>query len=405
MTAASFVLVGGGQVAAVATRTLRRRGYDGRIVVVGEEHHRPYQRPPLSKEYLAAGDDSGLELLPEEWTEANDVEVRLGVRALKVSAADGAVLLDDGSSLAADAVLLGTGARARRLPGIEGAGVFHLRSRDEADELRDALEPGARVVMVGGGFIGGEVASTAVGRGAHVTVLEAGPVPLAMAIGPRLGAACARLQQDAGVDVRVHTAVQGVNRDGGRLVVATSGGDVEADVVVVGVGAVPNVELAVDSGLDVDGGVLVDERCRTSQDRVFAAGDVAHHLHPGLGRRVRVEHFDNASRQAAVAARSMLGEDTVYDEPHWFWSDQFGHNLQHIGHAHSDDRMVVRGDLADPTWTAFFLAGDRVTAAFAVDAGEDIAVARELISSGLAVPDEVLADRETDLFEALEELA
>jgi 3-phenylpropionate/trans-cinnamate dioxygenase ferredoxin reductase subunit len=226
-----------------------------------------------------------------------------------------------------------------------------------------------------------------------------------MAIGPRLGAACARLQQDAGVDVRVDTAVRGVTRDGGRLVVATSRGDVEADVVVVGVGAVPNVELAVDSGLDVDGGVLVDERCRTSQDRVFAAGDVAHHLHPGLGRRVRVEHFDNASRQAAVAARSMLGEDAVYDEPHWFWSDQFGHNLQHVGHAHPDDRMVVRGDLADDAWTAFFLAGDRVTAAFAVDAGEDIAVARELITSGVSIPDAVLGDREADLFEALEELA
>jgi 3-phenylpropionate/trans-cinnamate dioxygenase ferredoxin reductase subunit len=401
----TFVLVGGGQVASVAARTLRRRGYDGHIVVVGDEPHRPYQRPPLSKEYLAAGDDSGLVLLPEEWTEANDVQVRTGVRALKVSAADGAVLLDDGSSISADAVLLGTGARARRLPGVDGDRVFHLRSRDEADALRDALVPNARVVMVGGGFIGGEVASTAVDRGARVTVLEAGPVPLAMAIGPRLGAACARLQQDAGVDVRVDTAVQGVTRDGGRLVVATSRGDLEADVVVVGVGAVPNIELAVDSGLDVDGGVLVDERCRTSQDRVFAAGDVARHLHPGLGRRVRVEHFDNASRQAAVAARSMLGEDAVYDEPHWFWSDQFGHNLQHVGHAHPDDRMVVRGDLADDTWTAFFLAGDRVTAAFAVDAGEEIAVARELITSGVSIPDAVLRDRDADLFQALEELA
>ncbi|WP_028653153.1 NAD(P)/FAD-dependent oxidoreductase [Nocardioides halotolerans] len=400
-----FVLVGGGQVAAVAARTLRRRGYDGEIVVIGEEPHRPYQRPPLSKEYLAAGDESALDLLPEEWTDTQDVEVRVGTRVLKVSAADGAVLLDDGSSLAADAVLLGTGARARRIPGIDGPGVFHLRGREEADALRAALTPGTRVVMVGGGFIGGEVASTAVGRGAEVTVLEAGPVPLAMAIGPRLGAACARLQQAAGVDVRVDTAVTGVRREGERMVVSTTKGDLEADVVVVGVGAVPNVELAVDSGLDVDSGVVVDERCRTSLDRVYAAGDVASHSHPGLGRRVRVEHFDNASRQAAVAARNMLGEEVVYDEPHWFWSDQFGHNLQHVGHAAPTDRMVVRGDLDDDVWTAFFLAGDRVTAAFAVDAGEDIAVARELITSGIAVADEVLADRSADLFEALEELA
>jgi 3-phenylpropionate/trans-cinnamate dioxygenase ferredoxin reductase subunit len=405
MTAGTFVLVGGGQVAAVAARTLRRRGYDGRIVVLGDEPHRPYQRPPLSKEYLAKADDSGLELLPEEWTESNDVEVRAGVRVLKVSASDGAVLLDDGSALVADAVLLGTGARARRLPDVDGEGVFYLRSRDECDALRDALVPDARVVMVGGGFIGGEVASTAVERGARVTVLEAGSVPLALAIGPRLGAACARIQERAGVDVRVDTAVQGVRREAGRLLVTTSRGDLEADAVVVGVGAVPNVELALDSGLDVDGGVLVDERCRTSQERVFAAGDVANHTHPGLGRRIRVEHFDNASRQAAVAARSMLGEDVVYDEPHWFWSDQFGHNLQHVGHADPEDRMVVRGDLAEDVWTAFFLSGDQMTAAFAVDAGEDIAVARELITSGAVVPDEVLADRDADLFEALEELA
>jgi 3-phenylpropionate/trans-cinnamate dioxygenase ferredoxin reductase subunit len=401
----TFVLVGGGQVSAVAARTLRRRGYDGAIVVVGEEPHRPYQRPPLSKEYLAEADGSGLELLPADWTDANDVEVRTGVRALKVSAADGAVLLDDGSSVAADAVLLGTGARSRRLPGLDGEGVFHLRSRDEADELREALAPGAEIVLVGGGFIGGEVASAAIARGAKVTLLEAGPVPLALAIGPRLGAACARLQRAAGVDVRVDTAVQGVRREGGRLVVTTSRGEVEADAVVVGVGAVPNLELAVDSGLDVDGGVLVDAHCRTSQERVFAAGDVASSEHPTLGRRLRVEHFDNASRQAAVAARNMLGEDATHDEPHWFWSDQFGHNLQHVGHAAAEDRMVVRGDLEDDSWTAFFLSdAGRVTAAFAVDAGEDIAVARELIGAGLVVPETVLADRETDLFEALEEL-
>jgi 3-phenylpropionate/trans-cinnamate dioxygenase ferredoxin reductase subunit len=387
----------------VAARTLRRRGYDGRILVVGDEVHRPYQRPPLSKEYLGAADDSSLALLPEEWTSPNDVEVRTGVRVLKVSAADGGVVLDDGSTLHADAVLLATGSRARRLPGVDGDVVHYLRTRDDADALREALVPGAGVVLVGGGFIGGEVASTALERGAVVTMLEAGPVPLAQAVGPRLGAACARVQRAAGVDVRVETAVRGVSRlNGGRLLVSTSGDDVEADVVVVGVGAVPNVEVAVDSGLDVDGGVLVDQHCRTSQERVFAAGDVANHLHPGLGHRVRVEHFEHASRQAAVAARNMMGETTAYDEPHWFWSDQFGRNFQHVGHAGDGDRMVVRGDLEDDGWTAFFLDGDRVTAAFSLDSGEDIAVARELISARMPVPDEVLADRDVDLFEALE---
>jgi 3-phenylpropionate/trans-cinnamate dioxygenase ferredoxin reductase subunit len=373
------------------------------VVVVGEERHRPYQRPPLSKEFLTAGDDSALDLLPEAWAEENSVEVRTGVRALKVSAADGGVLLEDGSTLRADAVLLATGSRARRLPGFEGDGVYYLRSRNDAEALRTALIPGSRVVLVGGGFIGGEVASGALDLGAEVTMLEAGPAPLAQALGARLGAAYAGLPRAAGVDVRVDTSVEGLRRDGDTLVVTTPRGDVAADAVVVGIGTEPNVEIAVDSGIDVDGGVLVDERCRTSVERVFAAGDVARHQHPGLGARVRVEHFDHASRHGATAARSLLGDEVTYDDPHWVWSDQFGHNLQYVGRAGVEDRMVVRGSLEGETWTAFFVDRDRVSAAFALDAGEDIAVARELISARVTLPDEVLADPGVDLFEACEE--
>lgn len=399
----TFLLVGGGQASAVAARTLRRSGYAGRLVVVGEEHERPYQRPPLSKEYLENGDPSGLELLPEVWAEEQSVEVRTGVRAMKVSARDGGVLLDDGSFLQADAVLLATGARARRLPALDGEDVCYLRSRADADALRAKLVPGARVVMVGGGFIGAELASTARGLGAEVTLLEAGPVPLAQAVGARLGDACARLQRAAGIDVRVDTAVTGIRREGSTTLVTTSRGDVAADLVVVGVGAVPNQEIAVDSGIDVDNGVLVDEHCRTSQERVFAAGDVAHHLHPGVGRRVRVEHFDNASRQAAVAARNMLGGSVRYDEPHWFWSDQFGHNLQYVGHAAATDRLVVRGDLEDTHWSAYFLDDGRVTGAFGLDAGDDIALARELVRMRASVPEGQLTDPDVDLFELMED--
>lgn len=403
MSGRTFVLVGGGQASAVAARTLRRSGYDGRLVVVGEETERPYQRPPLSKEYLESSDASALELLPEAWTEQQSVEVRTGVRATKVSAPDGGVLLDDGTFLEADGVLLATGARARRLPSLQGDRVFYLRTRADADALREELRPGAHVVMVGGGFIGAEVASTARNRGAEVTLLEAAAVPLAQAIGPRLGEACARLQRTAGVDVRVNSPVQGVRHGSSGVVVSTSTGEVEADLVVVGVGAVPNQEIAADSGIDAADGIHIDEYCRTSVDRVFAAGDVASQYDASLGRRIRVEHFDNASRQAAAAARNMLGESTPYDEPHWFWSDQFGRNLQYVGHASPGDRLVVRGDLEAESWTAFFLAGDRVSAAFALDAGDDIALARELIRMRAAVPEETLTDPDTDLFEALEE--
>jgi 3-phenylpropionate/trans-cinnamate dioxygenase ferredoxin reductase subunit len=400
----TFVLVGGGQASAVAARTLRRSGFDGRLVIIGEEDERPYQRPPLSKEYLETGDAASLELLPEAWTEQQSVEVRSGVRAMKISAPDGGVLLDDGSFLPADRVLLATGARARRLPSLEGDGIFYLRSRADADALREHLVPGAHVALVGGGFIGAELASAARSRGADVTLLEAGPVPLAQAVGPRLGEACARLQREAGVDVRVDSLVSDVRGEaGGRMVLSTTGGDVEADIVVVGVGAVPNEEIAVDSGIDVGNGILVDEYGRTSLDHVFAAGDVANQIHPGTGRRLRVEHFDNASRQAAVAARNMLGEFTPYNEPHWFWSDQFGRNLQYAGHASPTDRMVVRGDLDADSWSAYFLEDGRVTAVFALDAGDDVALARELIRMRISVPEAQLTDPEVDLFDLMED--
>jgi 3-phenylpropionate/trans-cinnamate dioxygenase ferredoxin reductase subunit len=203
----------------------------------------------------------------------------------------------------------------------------------------------------------------------------------------------------------VDSAVHDLRRDRGSLVVASSRGDLEADLVVIGGGAVPNAEIAVDSGIAADGGILVDEFWRTTQARGFAAGDVARHDHPGVGGSLRVEHFDNASRQAVVAARNMLGEQVAYDEPHWFWSDQFGHNLQHVGHPALTDRMVVRGDLAEDSWTAFFVRDERVTGAFALDRGEDIAVARELVAARTALPDAVLADPDGDLFEALEDPA
>ena len=266
----------------MAARTLRRSGFDGRLVVIGEETERPYQRPPLSKEYLESGDGSALELLPESWTEQQSVEVRTGVRATKISARDGGVLLDDGSFVAADAVLLATGARARRLAVAGGRGrLLPAQPLPTPTPCVIGSCPVAGWSMVGGGFIGAELASTARSRGAEVTLLEAGPVPLAQAVGTRLGEACARLQRAAGVDVRVDSAVQGVRREAGGSVVSTTRGDVEADVVVVGIGAVPNQEIAVDSGIDVDNGVLVDEYCRTSLEHVFAAGDVAHHHHPG----------------------------------------------------------------------------------------------------------------------------
>lgn len=406
MSVDRIVLIGAGQASAVAARTLRRKGYDGRIVVVGQESERPYQRPPLSKEYLAGADEtaSGLYLLPESWTEQHEVDVRTGVTALKVSAADGGVLLDDGSTLAADRVLIATGGRPRRLPDTNGDRILYLRTKTDADTLRDRIGPGVRLTVIGAGFVGAEVASTARDLGSDVTVLEAEAVPLARVLGERLGAACARLHTAAGVDLRVNAGVQGVTQHGAEVTVASEAGTFVSDVVVVGIGMVPNVEIARDSGIDLGNGIHVDAFCRTSVENVYAAGDVANHLHPLYDERLRVEHFDSASKQGAVAAQNMLGLERPFDEPHWFWSDQYGANLQQVGHAGPGDDLVLRGDPESDSWSAFHLRDHLVRAAFAFNRPEDVMVARELIAFGAEMPAAVLADDDNDLTEILESL-
>lgn len=397
----TVVVIGGGQAGAVAVRTLRRRGHAGRILLVGDEPHRPYQRPPLSKDYLHDGDASVLELLPESWTEAQQVEVRAGVRAMKIDAGARSVVLDDGTSVTADHVLLATGGRARRLEDATGDRIHYLRTRTDADLLSTRLVPGAHLVVVGGGFIGAEVASAARARGAEVTVLEAGSVPLGRALGDELGRRCGRLMTDAGVDLRLGTAVTGVVQESDVVIVHTSAGPVVGTCVLVGIGMIPNDDLAIASGIDAENGVIVDERCRTSMPNVYAAGDVAHVVRAD-GRRGRVEHFDNASRQAAVAVDNMLGREAQHDDQHWFWSDQFGANLQLLGDRDAADRVVVRGDPEGDCWTAFFLADGLVCGAFSMNDGESIAVARALSDFSVEVAPETLADTDADLMEILE---
>jgi len=402
VTVQRIAIVGGGQAASVATRTLRRRGYDGSIVLLGDETERPYQRPPLSKEYLTDRDESSLWLLPQEWTDAHGVEVRLGVSAKRINAAAGCVELDDGSSVNADAVLIATGGRVRRLPRLEGSRIHYLRTKADADRLGDAIGPGAKVIIVGAGFIGAEVASSARSMGADVTVVEVSPVPLQRVLGNRLGEMCAGLQRDAGVDLRLGVPVNGVRELGDGVVVDTPNGSIVGDIVVVAIGIIPNQEIAEASGLEVGNGILVDEYCRTSAPNVYAAGDVANHYHPLFNTRMRVEHFDNASKQASAAANNMIWRETRFVDPHWFWSDQFGANLQCIGHPSPEDDMVVRGSVEARDFSAFFIRNSRVRAAFAVNRGEDISIARELITSGVVIARHTLADPDADLFEALE---
>jgi 3-phenylpropionate/trans-cinnamate dioxygenase ferredoxin reductase component len=395
--------VGAGQAAAMAARTLRRAGYDGRIHIIGDETERPYQRPPLSKEYLATGDDDGLFLLSEQWCEANDVCLHLGQPAVALRPSAGMIELADGSAVAADAVLLATGGRPRKLRGVDGDRICYLRTLADCDRLRSRLRPGPRLIVTGAGFIGAEVAATAHGLGAEVTVIEAFEVPLLPVLGPAMGEVCARIHREHGVDLRLGETVTQVGETSAGVVVTTSSGSrIEGDTLVIGIGIEPNIELAQRSGLAVSNGVLVDQYCRTDIPNVLAAGDVANHYHPLFRERMRVEHFDNASRQAVTAAKNILGQKIPYNDPHWFWSDQYELSLQYVGCAREWDELVVRGSLEDLDFCTFYLRDGQIQAAFAVDRGDDIAAAKELITGGIKVPGDVLADEDLDLIDLAE---
>lgn len=399
----SFVTVGAGQAAVAAVRLLRRRGFDGRVTVLSDENHAPYQRPPLSKEYLRGDTEpEAVTLLDEAWCTENAVELRLGVRAESV--AEGRVRLTDGCEVESDAVLLATGVRARRLPGVEGERVVHLRTLDDAARLRDMLPAAERIAVVGGGLIGSEVAASARALGIAVTTLEAGALPLISQLGFEMAEFYAGLHREYGVDLRCGQEIGSVTETGSGVLVRTADGDVEADLVVVAVGAVPNDEIARASGLEVDpsrGGIVVDDSCRTALPGVFAAGDVASRA-VGDGF-VRVEHVDNATTQGTAVAKALIGKPggPTEDVP-WYWSDQYEFGLQFLGRPRPDAEIVVRGSTADRDFIAFYLSGGRVHAAFAVDRGGDVPAAKQLIALGLAVPAAALADEDTDLFDLLD---
>lgn len=397
----TFVIVGANLAGGRAAETLRAEGFDGRVVLVGEEPHRPYERPPLSKEVLRGEKEPATAFLREEsWYVANDVELRLGERAASIDPRDRTVTLVGGDRLAYDALLLATGGRVLTLrgPGTDLDGVFTLRTIDDAVAVRDVLRPGEPVAVVGAGFIGSEVAASARTVGCDVTVFEFAPVPLVRALGEELGRIYGEIHRERGVDLRCGVGVDRIEGEKrAERVVASDGTGVEAAVVVVGVGIDPATELAEAAGVECDNGILVDERCRTSAPGVFAAGDVARHPNPILGERIRVEHWQNAQNQGAHAARAMLGRTEAFSEIPWFWSDQYDHNLQMIGHPTAWDEIVLRGDVDGRSFTAFYVRDGAVVAAFGLDRGAEVRAARRLLLARTRVSREALADDGTDL--------
>ncbi|QRP49800.1 NAD(P)/FAD-dependent oxidoreductase [Amycolatopsis sp. FDAARGOS 1241] len=350
----SVAIVGASLAGARAAQELRAQGFAGRVVLVGEEPHLPYDRPPLSKAFLAGtADRASLDLLDAD--DLASLDLRLGTRAERLDPATGRLLLSDGE-LAVDGVVLATGGRARRLPGTDGiAGVHLLRTLDDALALREELVPGVRIVIVGAGFIGAEVASTCRALGLDVTVLEALPTPLEGVLGPQLAEACARLHERHGTVLRCGAAVDELLTSGGRVTgVRLAGGeDLPADVVVVGIGMVPAAEWLADSGLEVGNGVHVSAGLVTALPNVVAVGDVAAYTSAETGQRHRHEHWTNASEQAGVAVANLLAGTTTrhYTPSGYVWSDQYAGTLQLAGNPRPDDEVVF--ELGGPDDAAF----------------------------------------------------
>ncbi|MGH9247864.1 MAG: NAD(P)/FAD-dependent oxidoreductase [Acidimicrobiales bacterium] len=397
----TYVIVGASLAGAKAAETLRTEGFEGRIILVGAEPHRPYERPPLSKQLLrgeAKVEDAFVH--SETFYEDHDIELRLGARVHDISLRARVVHLTDDDPIGYDRLLLATGARPRRLrlSGAERDGIHYLRDLADNDELRNALGSASRVAVVGAGWVGSEVAASIRQLGHEVALLDPGPTPLAAVLGTEVGAVYRDLHAENGVELYFGETVGAFVGDRRVAGVVTRGGTtIGADLVVIGIGVEPRVELAQRAGLRIDGGIVVDEFLQTSAPGVFAAGDVAAAWHPRLGRRLRVEHWANAQNQGIVAAKNMLDADIPYDRLPYFFSDQYDLGMEYSGYAPTWEKVVFRGDPRTREFIAFWLTGDRVVAAMNANIWDVIEPLRSLIEARAAVDESRLADPDIPL--------
>ncbi|HKY19698.1 MAG TPA: FAD-dependent oxidoreductase [Vicinamibacterales bacterium] len=397
----SFSIVGASLAGATAAATLREHGFDGDITLIGAEPQPPYERPPLSKQYLRGETPFEKALVrPPTYYDEHRIEPLFGVRATRVEPAERTVHLETGRRVRYDKLLIATGVRNRRppIPGLELEGVLDLRSVGDVDAIRHHIAAGKRAVVIGMGFIGCEVAASLRQMGVEVAAIESSPTPLFRVLGEDVGAVVAEIHREHGVDTIFDDLVLQFEGHGRvERVITKSGRRLECDFAVVGVGVEPVVDFLAESGIGIDNGILVDESCRTTVDGIYAAGDVANHWHPVFDRRMRVEHWQNAMQQGAAAARSMLGTGQPYDAIHWFWSDQYDANLQYAGFHHEWDRLVVRGSLQRRSFVAFYLNQGRIDAVVALNRGKDVRRAMPLIRSRGFVDPERLKDENVDL--------
>jgi NADPH-dependent 2,4-dienoyl-CoA reductase/sulfur reductase-like enzyme len=398
---AAVVIIGSGQAGGRAAEALRLGGHVGPITMIGEESHPPYERPALSKGFLS---DASLEQIawvrPSAWYAESGITLMRGRRAMRIDRTQSAVELDDRSRTPYQCLILTTGTRARPLV-LEGADhprVSYLRTVEDSQRLQRCLGEGARIVVIGAGFIGMEVAAAALSRGCAVTVLELADLPMARGIPPLVGSFYADLHRERGVDLRTSTSVRRITDENGRaLVHADNGETFLADAVVVGIGVIPNVDLAQEAGLEVQNGIVVDEYGRTADSRIYAAGDVSSHFNPLLGRRVRLESWQNAQNQAIAVARNILGAAQPYAEVPWFWSDQFDLNLQIAGIPQPGDEVVRRGVLGQGPVVFFHVRDGKLAAAIGINSARDVRFGKQIIALGGAPSAAELADASISL--------
>jgi len=392
----TIVIVGAGHAGGRAAQALRQAGFAGRVVLIGEEKYPPYERPPLSKELIVT--DAGLEkarLHDPAYYEQHKIELMLGAQAEAIDRAGKAVILAGGARVPYDRLMLTTGARVRKLPipGADLPGIFYLRDFDDTQAIRARLREGVRAVVIGGGFIGLETAASARKRGAAVTVLEAADRLMGRAVAPEIGAWFAELHKRHGVDLRLGVRIKAIEGDGKVERVALDGAEpIPADLVVIGIGIVPNVELAALAGLAVENGIVVDEFGRTSDPAIFAAGDCALQPNAFTGRRLRLESYQNAQDQAMAVARNMVGEPKAYEDSLWVWSDQHDVNLQMTGVPLAYDKLVWRGDPASGAFMVFYLQNGRIVAVNTVNLGREMKPAQRLMQSRKVFDPAQLAD-------------
>ncbi len=409
MTRQRIVIIGASLAGARAAAGLREEGFDGEVQLIGAESQPPYNRPPLSKGYLRGQDRFEDQLVhPVAYYAEHDIQLRLGIRATGIDPARKSVELEGGEHVGYDRLLVATGGRNRALsvPGADLDGIFQLRTVEDCDRIRAAARSGRRAVVIGLGFIGSEVTASLRQLGVEIAAVEGHPVPLARVLGKEVGEVLAAIHRDHGVELVLEDSVAAFEGAGRVERVRTEKGRrLECDLVIAGIGIAPNSELLAAAGAAVDNGVLVDERCGTSLPDIYAAGDVANHLHPIFGR-LRVEHWNNAFQQGRAAARSMLGREEPYDYLHSFWSDQYEHVIEYVGFAASWDALIFRGRPESRKFLGFYLQDGLVRAAVGLNRGGDpedpkaeseLKLVARLIRDRVRVEPAKLADEDVDL--------